>query len=139
MTEPAVPPLELRSHLFDNSYLRDRWPRLQSAYTGSKATVTTVGPCPRTSDHMCLYWVTPMLQVTDILLSIEPNLRREQNVNYADRGCWNGRFSLPHCTFHQRGDDSWCGAVVSSGKSSETRSLPIMCFTTFVQDVVGRF
>ena len=117
MTEPAVLALELRSHLFDSSHSTDRWPRLQFAYIHFKATVTTVGSSSGTSsDDQCIYWVMPIVQVSGAFSELNLTLRRAKDVNYADRGCWNGRPSLSDRTLHQRRDDPWCGAVVSSGK-----------------------
>ena len=134
MTEPAVLALEIRSHLFDSSYLRDRWPRLQSAYIHSKATVTTVGSSSGAFDHKCIYWAMPIVQITGAFSNFKPTLRRAKDVNYADRSCWNGRSCLSDRTLYQRRDDPWCGAVVSSGKLLDTRSLITMCFSTFDEE-----
>ena len=101
MTEPAKLPLKLRSHLFDSSHLRDRWPRLRFAYTGSGAAVTTVGFYPTTSDHERLYQSMPIVDAARAFLKLESTLKRAEDVNYADCGCWNGRSRLSDRTFHQ--------------------------------------
>jgi len=134
MTEPAVLALKLRSHPFDSSHSRDRWPRLQFAYTYYKATVTTVGSSPRASDHKCIYRAMLMVQFTGAFSELIPTLRRAKDVNYADRSCWNGRSCLSDRTLYQRRDDPWCGAIVSSGKLLDTRSLITMCFSTFDEE-----
>lgn len=119
MTEPAVLALELRSHLFDSSHLRDHWPRLQFAYIGSKAAVTTFGSSSGTSDHKCIYWVMPTVRVSGAFSELIPTHRQAKHGNYAYRSCWNGRSSLSDRTLHQRRDYAWCGAVISSGKLLE--------------------
>jgi len=139
MTEPAVLPFELRSYLFDSSHLRDRWPRLRSADTGSKATVTIVGTLSRVSDHEHLYRVVLMVQVAGAILKPKSTAKRAKDVNYANRSCRNGRSCLSDRTFHQRGDDTWRGAIVSSGKSLIARRLPTSFLSTrSTQDVVDR-
>jgi len=135
MTEPANLPLRLRSHLFDSSHLRDRWPRLRFAYTGSGAAVTTVGFSPTTSDHERLYQSMPIVDAARAFLKLESTLKRAEDVNYADCGCWNGRSRLSNRTFHQRRDYPRCSAIISSGKLLEVPSLPMMCFSTCSQDL----
>lgn len=139
MTEPAVLALEVQSYLFDSIHLRDRWPRLQSACVCCKAAVTTVGSSLGTSDHIYIYWVMPIIKATRAFSKPKSTLRQAKDVNYADRSCWNGWSSLPHCTFHQRRDDTWSGAIITSGKLLEARSLPMMCFSTYTQDIADPF
>lgn len=136
MTEPAVLPFELRSYLFDSSHLRDRWPRLRCAYTGSKATVTVAGTFSRASDDEHLYCEILLVQVAGAILKLSPTLKRNKDVNYANRSCWNGRSCLSNRTLHQRGDYPWCGAIVSSGKLLKVRWLSTMCLSRTVPNVV---
>jgi hypothetical protein len=138
MTEPAILPFELRSYLFDSSHLRDRWPRLRSADTGSKATVTIVGTLSRVSDHEHLSCVVLMVQVASAILKPKSTAKGAKDVNYANRSCRNGRSCLSDRTLHQRGDDAWRSAVISSGKSLNGRWLPTSSLSRSTQDVVDR-
>ena len=101
MTEPAVLALELQSYLFDSSHLRDYWPRLQFAYIGSEAAVTTAGSFSGTSDHTCIYWVMPTVRAFDTFSGPINTPKQAKYGNYAYRSCWNGRSSLPDRTLHQ--------------------------------------
>jgi hypothetical protein len=136
MTEPAVLPFELRSYLFDSSHLRDRWPRLRSADTGSKATVTIVGTLSRVSDDEHLYRVVLMVQVAGAISKPKSTAKGAKDVNYANRSCRNGRACLSNRTLHQRGDDTWRGPIVSSGKSLNSPCLPTSSLSRSTQDVV---
>ena len=134
MTEPAVLALELQSYLFDSSHLRDYWPRLQFAYIGSEAAVTTAGSFSGTSDHTCIYWVMPTVRAFDTFSDPIHTPKQAKYGNYAYRSCWNGRSSLPDRTLHQRRDDAWCGAIISSGKLLEIRSLAKKCLSMHDED-----
>jgi hypothetical protein len=139
MTEPAVLLLELRSCLFDGSSLRDRWPRLQFAYTGSEAAVTAISTCLRTSDHKRIYCAMPMNKVAIVDLRLKSTSRRAEDVNYANCGRWNGWSGLSDCTLRQRRDNPRCGALVSSGKLLKTRTFPAILFPLSTEHAVDHF